>query len=354
MVKHIFGILIFNLLTAVLACNYSSSAEFKRLFIIHSYEQGHICGQPQHNGALKALEEAGYLEGENLLVETYFMDTKRANNTPTLIAEQASQAITKLNEFKPDVVLTLDDNAFKTVALPAAQGKTPYVFCGLNGQPELYNEKNFFMNSRQTPGSNITGVYEKLYIREALYVLSTMLNLDKVLVLDDKSPTGRAIAKQVELELAPSSGRKPITSRLEQRTIESWEQFTAVINEINKDDEIGAFYLGTLLLQDSVGRVYTASEIIDYTIKHAQKPAIGLNYAFIKLGLYGGATVDFYAMGHLAGKKIATIFEGGSVGTIPIEDAPKIALVFNLKRAEDLGLDIPADILMAADEVFRK
>ncbi len=32
----------------------------------------------------------------------------------------------------------------------------------------------------------------------------------------------------------------------------------------------------------------------------------------------------------------------------------RLALVFNLKRAKELGLTIPADILMAADEVFSK
>lgn len=326
----------------------------KRLFIIHSYENGHICGQPQHAGAVKALEEAGFTIGQDVVIGTYFMDTKKKNNTPALIEEQAVKAKSALAKFKPDAVLTLDDNAFRTVALQAAGDTTAYVFSGLNGQPEMYNEKTRFMESRANPAGNITGVYEKLYIREAIQVLSTMHRLDKVLILDDKSPTGKAIAKQVELELFNKEGAKPTASELEQRTINSWEHFTEVINEINTDTQIGAFYLGTLLLHDAKGKVYTASEIIDYTLKNAQKPAIGLNYAFIKLGLYGGATVDFFAMGHLAGQKIATILKGGDPGTMPIEDAPRVALVFNLKRANDLSMDIPPDILMAADEVFSK
>lgn len=326
----------------------------KRLFIVHSYEEGHICGQPQHDGAIKALEEAGFSIGQDVVLGTYFMDTKRKNNTPALIEEQAGKAKEAISGFKPDVVLTLDDNAFRTLALPAAGDATAYVFSGLNGQPEKYNEKNRFMVSRKNPAGNITGVYEKLYIREAIRVLSTMHDLDKVLILDDTSPTGMAIAKQVELELFQDNDSQPLAGTLEQRTITSWEEYTKVIDEINNDKEIGAFYLGTLLLHDSSGKVYAATDIINYTLENAKKPAIGLNYAFIKLGLYGGATVDFFAMGHLAGQKVANILRGHPPGAMPIEDAPRVALVFNLKRAGALGMDIPPDILMAADEVFNK
>lgn len=332
----------------------SGAGDPKRLFIIHSYEEGHICGQPQHEGAIDAIEEAGLNSDRDLIIDTYFMDTKRTNNTPELIAEQAENAHKRLLEFKPDVVLTLDDNAFKTVALKAAGGSTPYVFSGLNGQPEMYNSRNKFMSSREKPAGNITGVYEKLYVREAIQVLSTMHKLGKVLILDDTSPTGKAIAKQVELELVQGPDSEPLPSAFEQRTIETWEEFQDVIGEINNDPDTGAFYLGTLLLHDAAGNVYTASEIIEYTLNNAKKPAIGLNYAFIKLGLYGGATVDFYAMGHLAGQKVARILQGEKPGEMSIDDPPKVALVFNLKRAEELGMIIPEDILMAADEVFSK
>jgi ABC-type uncharacterized transport system substrate-binding protein len=332
----------------------SGAENTKRLFIVHSYEDGHICGQPQHDGALKTLEEAGWKNGSNLELGVYHMDTKRKNNTPQLISEQARKAQKAIEEFQPDVVLTLDDNAFRTIALPSSGLATQYVFSGLNGQPEMYDKQNNFMENRSKPGGNITGVYEKLYIREAIKVLSNMYKMDTVLFLGDRSPTGKAISKQVKLELALSNNLQQLPCKAEQRTIHSWEEFTATINSINIDPEIDAFYLGTLLLQDAEGKTFTAPDIIEYTLSHANKPAIGLNYAFIKLGLYGGATVDFFAMGQLAGQKIAKIFNGQKTGDLSIDDAPRVALVFNLERAEKLGMVIPADILMAADEVFRK
>lgn len=331
----------------------SGETAHKRLFIIHSYEQNHICGQPQHDGAIAALKEAGWREGENLDVGVYYMDTKRTNNTPALIQEQAEKAKKDIAAFQPDVVLTLDDNAFRTLALPEAGTKIPYVFSGMNGQPETYDAAKEFMVSRAHPGSNITGVYEKLYIREAIRVLSTMHQLERIVFLGDESPTGKAINTQFDLETIPDSA-SPLTSTLEKRINHSWEEFQANLEDINADNSIGGIYLGTLLLKDASGQTHTASDIIQYTLGNTRKPTIGLNYAFIKLGLFGGATVDFYAMGKLAGTKIAAIFGGELAGDLPIEDAPRVALVFNLARAETIGLNIPSDILMAADEVFRK
>ena len=56
-------------------------------------------------------------------------------------------------------------------------------------------------------------------------------------------------------------------------------------------------------------------------------------------------------MGCQAGEMVARILRGEDPGDMPIEEARRYALVFNLRRAEQLGIKIPSDILMAADEV---
>lgn len=340
----------------VLTSNFSFADVPKKIFIIHSYEQDHVCGQPQHDGAMKAMAESGLEVGNNLDLAVYYMDTKRKNNTPELIKLQAEAALKKIEKFQPDVILTLDDNAFKTVALPLAGSEYPIVFSGVNGQPETYNKINRFMENREQPGYNITGIYEKLHIQESIRVLSKMFDLNKVIILDDLSSTGRAISVQVDLELFSEQGKTsfPCDCEIEKRTITSWEEYKEFISRVNSDSEIDAFYLASLLLKDAEGNAYTAPDIVDYTIKNAVKPAIAPNYSFIKMGLYGGASVDFFDMGYQAGKKMVLILNGTAPGTLPIVDAQRVALAFNLSRAETLGLHIPNDILLAADEVFRK
>ena len=63
--------------------------------------------------------------------------------------------------------------------------------------------------------------------------------------------------------------------------------------------------------------------------------------------------VDFTAMGHMAGVKAAQILNGTHAGAIPVEDAADYAIVFNLKRALGLGIEIPKPLLTAADQVYK-
>lgn len=323
----------------------------KRVVIVHSYEKDHPCGQPQHDGAVSAMAMAGWEKGKNLDIETLYMETKIKNNTPELIQRQAEKALAKIREISPDLVITLDDNAFRTIGLELARTDLPVVFSGINVQPETYNKTRPFMKNREKPGYNITGVYEKLHIREAVTVLSNMLDFDTLVVLEDLSPTGRAISDQIKLETSPSSWKSPPCT-IQSRTLNSWEEFKNAIEIINQDARIDAFYLGATLLKDQCGKAYSAGDIVDYTIKHARKPSLAINYAFTRMGLFGGASIDFYSMGIQAGEKAGEILIGTPPGVIPIEDAHRIALVFNLSRAEALGIKIPKDILLSADEVY--
>lgn len=321
----------------------------RRVFILHSYEQGHVCGQPQHDGVVAALEKEGFVDGKNLVVASYFMDTKRKNNTMDLREQQANRALQLIDKFQPHVLVTLDDNAFRTVALQLVGAPFGIVFSGLNGQPGDYNVQKTFYTSSENPGYNITGVYEKLHIVDAIRVQGKILpKLRKVRILCDKSPTGRAITKQVQIELANDS----IPVDFDIKIVDNWEEYKKEISTINKSEDIGTIYPAALLLKDRNGTTYTAPEIFRWTVKNCVKPAIALNYAFVKLGLFGGAAVDFKSMGMQAGTMAARILKGQPAGTIAFEDARRYALVFNLTRAKQLNIVIPDDILLAADDLI--
>ncbi|MBN2712573.1 MAG: hypothetical protein JXR97_09110 [Planctomycetes bacterium] len=322
----------------------------KRVFILHSYEAEHVCGKPQHDGVVKALEEEGFKDGEQIVIDAYHMDTKRKNNTPELINKEAEIAIKKIEAFKPDILVTLDDNAFRTVALKL-KSPIPTVFCGLNGQPEMYNKTYKFMDTREKPGGHITGVYEKLHYVDALRVHKNIFpGLKKTRAFVDESPTGKAIHTQMILEINNEGKKVPCKSEIV--VVKSWEEYQNKILETSLDDEIGLIYPAALLLKDKDGKTYTAPQIFKWTVEHSTKPEIALNYAFAKLGLFGGAAVDFFAMGKQAGKIAARILKGEKPGDISIEEAKRYALAFNLKRVRQLGLEIPQDILLAADNIY--
>ncbi|MCB2181708.1 MAG: hypothetical protein KQH63_06775 [Desulfobulbaceae bacterium] len=341
----------FYLLIACVCCGHLSWASEKKswkLFILHSYEKNHICGQPQHEGVLAGLEEKGFSVGKNVTLKTYYMDTKSKNNTPALIAEQAEKALALIRQFKPDVLVTLDDNAFRTVALNLVDTPVQIVFSGMNNQPEEYNKIKNFMTSWEKPEHNVTGVYEKLHIADALRIQQKIFpDLQKVRMLTDMSPTGQAITKQINRELADSG----IPLAFDIKVVATWEEYQDEIKTINESSDIGTIYPVALLLKDYAGKTITAPEILRWTVDHCRKPAISLNYSFTHLGLFGGAAVDFEAMGREVGEKVAQIFSGKKAGDVPIAEALRYALVFNLERIKRLRIDIPADILLAADEI---
>ena len=338
----------------ILCAGQVAAGSGRRVLILHSHNSEHLAGAPQQAGAIQAMKDAGFRPGGNMCLKIHAMAAHPGKDTPREISRQINHAVSRIAAFRPEVILTVGDTAFATVALPLARTPVSIVFSGLRGQPETYNQFIRFMVSRQRPGHNITGVYEKRHIRQALAVLSRVIDLKKVRMVHDLTPIGRIIADQIALELQPEITLPPLPCRTEQVDLASWEAFQQEIAAINMSPEIDAFYLGALMLEDAGGNTHSATDIIRYAIAHAKKPAIGIDAAAINHGLYGGTSVDFYAMGYQAGEKIVAILGGAEAGSLPIQDAQTATLVFNLARSDTLGLKIPSEILLGADRVFTR
>jgi len=339
-------------LVIFLLCNgFASGEKPQKVVIVHSYEKDHVCGQPQEDGAIRAIRKSGLKIGEDFEIHSFFMDTKKTYTKPSEIQERGRLALEQVRKIDPVVVITIDDNAAETVMLPLVGSDIQVVFCGMNGQPEDYDKKRHFMECLEKPGGNVTGIYEKLQLVTSLGVMKGILpDLRKVLGITDYSPTGNAITKQFEKELKEQA--PPVAFEIVR--VRDFDEYKKVIHSANEDREIGAIYPVALLLNTSDGKTYTAPDIFRWTIRNCRKPEIPLNYFFSKLGLFGGAAVDFAAMGYQAGSKAAEILKGSRAGDLPIEDAYNYAIVFNLARAKELGINIPFEILGASDFVYEK
>jgi len=328
---------------------FAADNQSKNIFIVSSYERGEVCSLPQEDGLLEELARNGFIEDKNLTVRRYYMDTKRTHTTPEAMAAQGKKVLQLIRQVQPDLVAILDDNAAREVMLPLVGSNIPIVFSGLNQLPEFYNQKVRFMNNRQRPGHNVTGIYEKLQIVHSLSLIKEIIpDLKKVVALVDKTPSGNAVVKQLEKETAGKA--LPVNFSIEQ--ISTWEELEEATQRLNSDPEIGAYYPVLTGLRDKTGKTCTATEIIPWLIEHCHKPDLALNYLYCRMGLFGGAAVDFKAMGAQAGAQAAKILNGTPAGDLPIEDADRFAIVFNLKRARQLKITISGEILGAADTIY--
>lgn len=332
-------------------CTFLQAAELPRVFIVHSYDQENLASDPQDKGIVKGLAEHGFVDGSTVTIERFFMDTKRNYSEPDQVESRGREALERVRAFKPDLVFTVDDNAARTVMLPLVDSDIPVVFTGINNRPEVYNRGRKFMHTRQHPGHNITGVFERLHFDKYLKVMVEVVpNLKKIVFIVDDSLTGNAIKKQIEEEIFIQD----VDVLYSIRKVGSFKEYKQLIRWIEAEPEIGAYHPLVFRLRKANGAIITGRDIIQWTLGHTRKPALSGNYSMCRLGTLGGVSIDFTAMGRQAGNMGAKILKGQPAGEIAIEDASKYALVFNVARARQLGMVIPPELLGAADHVFEK
>lgn len=159
------GILVFS-------CNsQKKSDEPARIFYVNSYHSGY----GSSDDVLQGIEET--LKDENVELKTFFMDTKRQSSEQEILA-CAKQALSEIEEFKPEVLIVSDDNAMKYLVVPHFNNsELPVVFCGVNWSAAQYNT-----------GKNVTGMLEVLPLRECLSeITSNYPDAKKLAVLSENS-----------------------------------------------------------------------------------------------------------------------------------------------------------------------
>ena len=119
----------------------------KKVLLIFSYHPEHPWVIEETRGAEDILKNKG------VETEKFYLDTKR-NTSAEWKKKVSEEAVKKIEKFKPDLVIVFDDNACELVAMKYAGKSLPFVFCGMNGDPEDYG----------FPAENIAGVVERQHI----------------------------------------------------------------------------------------------------------------------------------------------------------------------------------------------
>jgi putative tryptophan/tyrosine transport system substrate-binding protein len=275
----------------------------------------------------RGLQELGYIEGKNILVEYRYIEGKR-DRVPSLVAE--------LVQLKVDVLVSPNLPAIR--AAKQATKTIPIVMV-INWDPVAEG----LIDSLARPGGNITGLSRltrDLSGKRLELLKEVVPGISRVGVLDDADATLKAFkdyqaagrALKIQLQSLEIRGPNPDLEGAFQAAVKS--RIRALI-----------------ATQITVLIPYT-EKIADLAIKN-RLPLMfetGSNVEAGGLMSYAASDADLFRR---AAIYVDKILKGAKAVELPVEQPTKFEFVINLKAAKQIGLTIPPNVLARADKVIK-
>ena len=330
-----------SVLAAVELRQMDSGGSEYRIFMVNSYHPEYFWSAQQSQGINDALS------GLKVVSREYFMDSKRHPDEEWLI-QQKEICLAEIAKFKPDLILTGDDNATKTIAAHFLGRSLPVVFYGVNAEPEIYG---LVAEGRcRAPGGNVTGVLERHYFNPAIHKLGTLCHvnnipLTKLYLLTDDCYTSIKL-----FELLRSEQWDFEVERVFLPPIADFAQYQRLIDQLNHlGNAIFIYNLQTI--KDADGNYVDYRDILAWTRPRLKIPSVTFHQKYIEEGLMFGLLVSGYNQAFYAGLKAKEILLGTPPGKIPIEAPPQGVAALNKTTTRRLGLKIPLELILGA-EIF--
>ncbi|NQE04898.1 hypothetical protein C5S32_03410 [ANME-1 cluster archaeon GoMg1] len=296
----------------------------KKVLLIFSYHPEHPWVIEETRGAEDILKNKG------VETERCYLDTKRKTSAEWK-KKVSEEAVLKIEEFKPDLVIVFDDNACELVAMKYAGKTLPFVFCGMNGDPEDYG----------FPAENTAGVVERQHINGTIDLLKQLVpNVKKVAIITDNSPTSHGFVTRIEKTALPVE----ISECYSTDDFDAWK---AKVKELQpKVDAIGLFVYHSIKDPAKEGEVsLPPDEVLSWTLKNNKLPEFAFFDFTVRAGALCGVTLSGYEQGKAAGEIAIEILDGKKPADIPIKCPEKGNPIVNERRAEELNIMILTDII---------
>jgi putative tryptophan/tyrosine transport system substrate-binding protein len=274
---------------------------------------------------IQRLSQLGWIEGHTVAIEY-----RSSEGRPERVAEIATEFVRQ----KVDVIVAYGG---AVAALKLATAVIPVVFA-IAGDPV----GNGFVESLARPGGSVTGMSlqntdttgKRLeLLRDAVPNLRRLAIIFNANYPSTVRETGEVqdVARTLGLEVAPHGIRRT-------------EDIAPVFETLKS--QAGALYVvgDTLTLANRTPIVTLALG--------ARLPTIFDNRTNVQAGGLMSYGANFPALFQRAAEYVDKILRGAKPSDLPVEQPTKFDLVINLKTAKALGLEIPHNLLVTADEVI--
>ena len=276
-----------------------------------------------------ALNEAGYVEGQNVTVEYHWLDG-HYDRVPALIADIVRHRV---------AVIAAPGATRAAVAAKAATATIPVVFGGGDDPVKLG-----LVTSLAQPGGNVTGT--NFFFAE---VAAKRLGL-----LHELVPQAFRIAVLIN----PDNGSVAETTLRE--VLEASRVIGLQIQVLNASTSRDIESVFAALVRDRADALFIAADPF-FTSRRGQLailaardriPTSCANREMVESGMlmsYGSNLADMFRQ---VGVYTGSILKGAKPAEMPVLQSTKFEFVINLQTAKALGVTVPPSLLVSADEVI--
>ena len=275
----------------------------------------------------RGLNEAGYTEGRNVMIE-YRWGRDQDDQLPVLAAELVRSQVTAIFASPHPSAL----------AAKAATATTPIIFVTGTDPVGLGLVASFYR-----PGGNVTGVYQ----------VSSAIASKRLDLLHQLVPK----VKKIAVLMNPNRDSSERQIKEIQAAADTLGVQVFVLNASSETEFDTAFAIMARPRADAVivgADAYFNSrrdKLVALAARHALPTIFDPREAVEAGGLmsYGISFVDAHRQ---AGVYVGRILKGDKPSDLPVLQPTKFELVINLKTAKALGLTVPPSLLAIADEVI--
>jgi putative tryptophan/tyrosine transport system substrate-binding protein len=277
---------------------------------------------------LQGLKETGYIEGQNVAIESRWADGQY-DRLPALATDLVR---------RPLAAILASGGTIPTRAAKAATNSIPIVFT-TTADPVASG----LVASFNRPGGNITGVS----------FLSVELGPKQLGLLRELVPTVTTVALLVNTN-NPSADGEVRNAQIAMRALGVRVRVLTASTERDIDHAFASLAqqrADALLVHNDPFFLGLRAQLLLLTTRHAI-PTIYAWRDFVAAGglmSYGAKSTDAYRQ---AGIYVGRILKGEKAADLPVVQPTKFELAINLTTAKALGLSIPPGLLAIADEVI--
>ena len=289
---------------------------------------GRLEGQTDTTAAFKqGLSETGYIEGKNVAIE-YRWANGQYEQLPALAADLVHHQVAVIATVTP------------VAALAAKQATTSIPIVFTTGSDPV---RDGIVPSLNRPGGNITGAtfFSNLLTAKRLELLHQLVpNANVIAVLLNPKNLNVELEKKETQEAARALGLQlvPVQASTER-------EIDDLFANLAQQHVGGVLASGDVLFSDR------RQQIAELAVRHTVPTCFAGRLQVVAGGLmsYGARNSDTFRQ---AGNYVGRILKGEKPSELPVQQPTKFEFVINLKTAKALGLTIPHNLLVLADEVI--